>query len=179
MLYWNKSCCCCCCFFLLLQISQVPGEEVKLKGTRSHKAACWLTGVLRRGGGKRFFLSPVLSLCSSKSQTEVYETDLELTWLLKHCRLNICACDMSVRALRKGAVSWRWMTKMGGKKTETGHHYWIDYFCLYVCRGCLVLTGTRQFFFSMSRILERYNVSSDFLGPNRQETFRLGYAVVV
>lgn len=24
----------------LLQISQVPGEEVKLKGTRSHKAAC-------------------------------------------------------------------------------------------------------------------------------------------
>ncbi len=51
--------------FFFLQISQVPGEEVKLKGTRSHKAACWLTGVLRSGGGKRFFLSPVLSLCSS------------------------------------------------------------------------------------------------------------------
>lgn len=111
-LYWNKS------FFFFLQISQVPREEVKLKGTRYNKAACWLTGVLRRGGGKMFFFLAQSYHSVALKARQVYETDLELTWLLKHCRLNICVCDTSVRTLWKGAVSWRWKTKMGKKRKK-------------------------------------------------------------
>lgn len=142
----------CCCYVLLFCLCQterafrkalanksssrsveLPEAKSSLKWGGPCKAAGWLTGLLREGWAKTFFLSPILSLSRST------RTDLRLTWLLKCMRLTIFMRDASAASVtihRSGKRCCRWNVNDKKKisRTETGHCFLLIIFRLYICR---------------------------------------------